>query len=31
MISKDNLIKLIQDKFETISEQAAEEFANVFT
>ena len=30
MISKDNLIKLIQDKFETISEQAAEEFANVF-
>ena len=27
MISKDNLIKLIQDKFETISEQAAEEFA----
>ena len=27
---KDNLIKLIQDKFETISEQAAEEFANVF-
>lgn len=30
MISKDNLIKLIQDKFETISKQAAEEFANVF-
>ena len=30
MISKDNLIKLIQDKFETISEQVAEEFANVF-
>ena len=30
MISKDNLIKLIQDKFETISEQEAEEFANVF-
>ena len=30
MISKDNLVKLIQDKFETISEQAAEEFANVF-
>lgn len=30
MISKDNLIKLIQDKFKTISEQAAEEFANVF-
>lgn len=30
MISKDNLIKLIQDKFETISEQAVEEFANVF-
>lgn len=30
MISKDNLIKLIQDKFEMISEQAAEEFANVF-
>ena len=30
MISKDNLINLIQDKFETISEQAAEEFANVF-
>lgn len=30
MISKDNLIKLIQDKFETISVQAAEEFANVF-
>lgn len=30
MISKDNLIKLIQDKFETITEQAAEEFANVF-
>ena len=30
MISKDNFIKLIQDKFETISEQAAEEFANVF-
>lgn len=30
MISKDNLIKLIQDKFETISEQATEEFANVF-
>ena len=30
MISKDSLIKLIQDKFETISEQAAEEFANVF-
>ena len=30
MISKDNLIKLIQDKFETIREQAAEEFANVF-
>ena len=30
MISKDNLIKLIQDTFETISEQAAEEFANVF-
>ena len=30
MISKENLIKLIQDKFETINAQAAEEFANVF-